>query len=158
MLLFRLRPGQLWTRVRRPTMASLQTLLSLVICFYWQLCCFCSRILIFRWFCCFCLCGALCPANNGSHWVNNRLWINFDAEYCHRTRFLTIYNVCLLIINLVVNQKCQQIPSHNGNFFGHISGPMPSPNNPIIFSTILSSASLGFENYYWLISWVIPLY
>ena len=26
----RLRPGPLWTRVRRPTMASLQTLLSLV--------------------------------------------------------------------------------------------------------------------------------
>ena len=75
-----------------------------------------ARMLIFRWFCCFCLCGALCPANNGSHWVNNRLWINFDAEYCHRTRFLTIYNVCLLIINLVVNQKCQQTSPQNGHF------------------------------------------
>ena len=40
---------------------------------------------IFRWLCCFCLCGALCTANHGGHRVNS-LQINFDPEFCYQIR------------------------------------------------------------------------
>jgi len=51
--------------------------------------------------------------------------------------------VCLLIINLAVNQKYQQIPSQNGIFSGHISGHMPSPNKAIVFPSNLVFSLLG---------------
>jgi len=51
--------------------------------------------------------------------------------------------VCLLIINLAVNQKYQQIPSQNGIFSGHISGHMPSLNQAIVSPSNLVFSLLG---------------